>query len=178
METIGIITTIVSAASSIIGGFAAQSQADAQAGALRQQAKTEAQIANAEEERIRRANRADLGRQRAAIAQAGTGGFSGSALDVIRDSTVNAELDALAARFRGQSRSHALRTQAAFTEQEGKNALFGGFIGAGTSLLSGASGFGNFGGSSGGFAPRGNPFGRGGFTAGIRGPGGRLVGPV
>lgn len=56
---------------------------------------------SAREEAMRRSARQALGAQRAAIAQSGTG-FSGSNLDIMKQSTANAELDALNLRYAGQ----------------------------------------------------------------------------
>lgn len=56
---------------------------------------------SAREESMRRSARQALGAQRAAIAQSGTG-FSGSNLDIMKQSTANAELDALNLRYAGQ----------------------------------------------------------------------------
>jgi hypothetical protein len=52
-----------------------------------------------------------MGRQRAAIAQAG-GGFGGSAEDVARQSAAEAELDLLNTQYEGQMRSRGLLAEA------------------------------------------------------------------
>jgi hypothetical protein len=65
-----------------------------------QNAALAAQQAGAREEDVRRRARQALGAQRAAIAQSGTG-FAGSNFDIMRQSTANAELDALNVRYAG-----------------------------------------------------------------------------
>ncbi len=59
-----------------------------------------AQQTGAREEQSRREARQLLGAQRAAIAQSGVG-FGGSSADIIRQSTMNSELDALNIRYAG-----------------------------------------------------------------------------
>lgn len=65
-----------------------------------QNAALKGQQTSAAEEMQRREGRRMLGIQRAAIAQSGVG-FSGSSLDVMRQSTAAAELDALNVRYAG-----------------------------------------------------------------------------
>lgn len=76
-------------------------QADYRANIADLNASMASQQAGAREEAQRRESRQELGRQRAAFAQAGVG-FSGSVLDVGRESAISAELDALNTRYAGQ----------------------------------------------------------------------------
>jgi predicted nucleic acid-binding Zn ribbon protein len=69
-----------------------------------QNAQVERQQAGAREELQRRRAGQVLGEQRAAFAQAGTG-TGGSAADVMAQSLVNAELDALTLRYEGEMRA-------------------------------------------------------------------------
>jgi hypothetical protein len=69
-----------------------------------QNARMERQQAGAREELQRRRAGQVLGEQRAAFAQAGTG-TGGSAADVMAQSLVNAELDALTLRYEGEMRA-------------------------------------------------------------------------
>lgn len=66
----------------------------------RRNAELLAQQTGAREEQSRREARQLLGSQRAAIAQSGVG-FGGSSADIIKQSTMNAELDALNIRYAG-----------------------------------------------------------------------------
>jgi hypothetical protein len=164
------IMTVASSAMSAIGaiqqGEAAQAQAQAEANAARRnalikemQAGVERQQANIREEQQRRQARGLLGRQRAAVAQAGIG-FGGSALDVMEDSANKAELDSLTIRYEGDLRSRGLladaesdRYAAEVAIVKGKNAKKAAYISAGASILSGAAaGYGGFTGSTAGTA--------------------------
>lgn len=73
----------------------------------RQNAQLTAQQTSAREEQQRREARQLLGTQRAAIAQSGVG-FSGSSLDIMRQSTTNAELDSLNIRYAGDLERHGI----------------------------------------------------------------------
>lgn len=142
----------LSAIQAISSGEQAGQNADAQAAAAsynatvqRQQADQAFSVANAEEERQRRAGRAVLGQQRAAVAEAG-GGFGGSAFDIMSDSAAAAELDALNIRYQGQLQARGHRAQAGLSDYEAamsrynaRQARIGGYIGAGAALLSGAA---------------------------------------
>lgn len=150
------IMTVASSAMQAIGaiqqGQAAEAQAQAQANANRRnalikemQAGIERQQANIREEQQRRQARGLLGRQRAAVAQAGIG-FGGSALDVMEDSANKAELDALTIRYEGDLRSRGLLADAESERYEaevalvaGKNAKKAAYISAGAAVLSGAA---------------------------------------
>lgn len=145
-------SAVVSAFGAIASGDQASQNADAQAAAAnynatvqRQQADQALAVANADEERQRRAGRAVLGQQRAAIAESG-GGFGGSAFDIMSDSATAAELDALNIRYQGQLQSRGFRAQAGLSDYEAamarsnaRQARIGGYIGAGAALLSGAA---------------------------------------
>lgn len=66
-----------------------------------QNARRAGQVASAEEERIRRESRQVLGAQRAAMGESGTTVNFGSNLDIQRQSTTAAELDALNIQYAG-----------------------------------------------------------------------------
>lgn len=114
------------AAIAIVGALV---QGRQQANEMRQQAKAQqyqaqvernaaaqaAQQAGAEQERARRESRQILGEQRVGIAQSGTA-FSGSNLDIIRQDTINAELDALNIQYEGEVRRRGLLNQAEASE--------------------------------------------------------------
>jgi hypothetical protein len=69
------------------------------------------QQSSAEQERVRRESRQILGAQRAAIGESGTA-FSGSNMDILRQSTANAELDALNVQYSGELERTSLLNQA------------------------------------------------------------------
>lgn len=89
----------------------------------------------------RRASREFLGRQSAAIGQAGIG-YGGSAAGVEHESAVNAELDALNARYRGQFTKWGYVTQGKNLDYEGRTAQQSANLGAGASILRGVADYG------------------------------------
>lgn len=74
-------------------------------------ARAAGQQSSAEQERVRRESRQVLGAQRAAIAESGTG-FSGSNLDIMRQSETMAELDALNIQYAGEMERGGLLQEA------------------------------------------------------------------
>jgi len=78
----------------------------------------------------RRESRAVLGAQAAAIAQAGIGNGGTTEL-IVRESELNAEMDALNYRYRGLQQGRALKAGAKNTKKEG-------YLLAGAQLLQGA----------------------------------------
>lgn len=66
-----------------------------------QNAAVAGQQSSAEQERVRRESRQVLGEQRAAIGESGTS-FTGSNIDIMRQSTTMAELDALNIQYQGE----------------------------------------------------------------------------
>lgn len=89
----------------------------------------------------RRQSREFLGRQQAAIGQAGIG-YGGSSAGVAHESAVNAELDALNTRYRGQFTKWGLVTQGKNLSYEGRVAQQSGYLGAGASVLKGVADYG------------------------------------
>ncbi len=135
-----IASSAFSAIGSIAQGNAANAAAQANANAMNQQAEAESRAAGAREEQQRRANRQFLGGQRAALAQAGIG-VDGSAYDIARQSSINAEMDALNIRYEGNLRAKGLRDQATMQRFEGRQARSAGFLGAGAAILQGAASY-------------------------------------
>jgi hypothetical protein len=101
---------------------------------------------NAREEQQRRQARQVMGRQRAAVAQAGIG-WGGSALDIMEESATFAELDALTIRYEGDLKAKGLLAEAEYDRYSGavaaamgKAAKKASYVSAAASLLSGAAG--------------------------------------
>lgn len=105
--------------------------------------------ASAEQERSRRESRQVLGAQRAGIAESGTA-FSGSNLDIIRQDTAAAELDALNIQYAGElertgllNEAEAFRYNERVLRSKAKSAMrqrWISAIGAGISAYGGAGG--------------------------------------
>lgn len=115
-------------------GIAGLSAARANARAAEEAAR-EREVQGAEEERrIRAEARAVIGDQFEGL---GSGGFvanTGSGLDALRESQVQAALDVLTLRRSRGSEARSLRVQASNARSEGRFGLAGGIIGGATSL--------------------------------------------
>ncbi len=93
----------------------------------------------AEEARIRAAARQAIGQQ---VAAQGANGFtmgSGSALDALAESQINAAFDALQARQRATRRARTARAQGDIALAQGNNALLTGMMGAASKSIDWAS---------------------------------------
>ena len=101
--------------------YAAKAQAQAQARASLENAAQIRNEAARREEQLRRQGRAAVGKKTAAMAQAGVLD-AGTSVGVLDQNRVDAELEALNARYQGMSRSDALMTDARNAMLQGKNA--------------------------------------------------------
>jgi len=148
--TIG--STAVTALGAISQGNTAAANYDAQANANRynaevdrQQSQTALNESAAAQQAKQRQRRQMLGTQRAGAAQSGVG-IGGSNADLLEQSQTLSELDVLNLAYEGTMRSRGLQTQATMDEYQGRVAsgnvgtsLRAGYLGAGKSLLVGAS---------------------------------------
>lgn len=124
----------VAAVGQVVQGVGGLLQGNANSRALKRQSREEL-IAGAEEEsRVRDAARATMGDQIAAQFSNGFQGGSGSALDALRESKVNATLDALAIRRTAMGKARALTSQAKQAKTEGRFALLSGILQAGSTV--------------------------------------------
>lgn len=140
MEALLIAGTAINALGAIQQGNSARRAADYNAAMAEQNAAVELQQAGQREEAKRREARMILGSQRAAFAQSG-GGMGGSAADVMQQSAINAELDALTLRYEGVLRARGLQAEAASERFAGKQAQRQGYMQAAGSILSGAGSY-------------------------------------
>jgi len=138
MEALVVGGTALSAYGNIQQGKAEQKKHDYNATMLRQNAETENQQGNQREEAQRRKAREVLGSQAAAFAQSG-GGSGGSAADIMKQSSTNAELDALTIRYESGLKATGLKNAAAAETFAGKVSKQQGYYGAVNSVLSGGS---------------------------------------
>lgn len=138
-------------------------------------AETEGQMAVADgvatEARIRDEARMAAGEAVAAQAQSGLQIGTGSALDVLRESAVTAELDKLTVRARADNVRRAKAEEARMQRKSGRMALLAGIIGTAEDAVAASAGGGS--GGSGGFdaaaARSANSRGIDGFLAARRG---------
>lgn len=152
MEYVMMASTVMQAMGAISEGNAAAAQAKAQGRALeanaqiqRDNARQASREASAAEDSQRRQARQVLGKQRASIAEAGIG-FTGSSLDIVNQSTLNAELDALNIRYEGEMRRRGLINDANFTQFEADQSFAAakqykraGYMKAAATIMDGAS---------------------------------------
>jgi hypothetical protein len=126
----------VGAAGSIISGVGQYSAAKAQAKADRQNASLARAQGESEAALIRERARRLSGQNRAAIGASGVD-ISGSFLEALEDSNINAELDAQTALWNRKAETSNYRARAADSRRAGIGAFMGEIFGAGTQALSG-----------------------------------------
>lgn len=135
-STLALLASGTAAVGSLVGGFA-QAAADRRDAAIADQnADIAEDQARARQDMIRREARKLKGAQRAAAGAAGIT-LDGSAFDVMEDSAIEAELDALTAGYEGKLEARAYRSAAAAKRYSARSALFEGVTGAGAQALSG-----------------------------------------
>lgn len=113
------ITAAIGAVGAIQQGQQARTAADYNARQEEVSANVARQQAAAREQLQRNEARKVLGRQRAAIAESGTG-FIGSNRNIAIQSAMDAELDALNIRYSGELEARGLTEQANLTRLEGR----------------------------------------------------------
>jgi hypothetical protein len=82
----------------------------------------------AEAQRLRDTARLAIGRQAAGLAASGFDGASGSALDAIRESSLEAELEQLQVRRRAEQAAMGYRSQGQIAYAQGYNAMSAGVV--------------------------------------------------
>jgi hypothetical protein len=140
MTWVPIAAAAVQSVGSLVSGVSQYSQAKSEAayartnaGLAEQQAQSQAQVIREKAHRL-------SGQNRAAIGASGVD-ISGSFLDALADSDIDAELDVQTALWNGKLDAMNQRAQAKASKAAGRSALVGGIFGAGTSA---ASGFGSW----------------------------------
>jgi hypothetical protein len=140
IETVlAIAGTAVSAAGSIIGGIQASNTAKAQADIAEQQANE--QRAVSQREAARRAKEAKYiqSQQLQRAAASGGGADDPTVLALMGDVGAESSYQQRAAIYEGETKGRGLEHQAALDRWQAKQAMYGGFIGAGSSVISGLS---------------------------------------
>lgn len=102
---------------------------------LNEQAQEERRATAGEIRRTRDTQRAMIGEQIAAQVSNGLEGGSGTALDALRQSQVEAALDVMEMRRQGEQRAFALRERAKDAKREGRLALVQGVLGAASNVM-------------------------------------------
>lgn len=141
--TLGHVLTAASTLAGVVGdiraGQAAAAQAAFQSRVLHQQAAFERQRAAIQEARFRRESARVGSRQRTLLAKAGVKTTEGTPFLLQEETAAEAELEALTLRAGGDITAARLRQEAILARMRGQSSRTADFIGAGKSLLSGAS---------------------------------------
>jgi len=135
---VAVVSAGVSAYSQYSAGENAAEEADYNAKVAEQNALAEKDKASYDENIHRDNVRKLLSTQRALYGKSGVD-MTGSPLLVMEDTAAKSEIDALAIRHGGDIAAAQQRSAATLSKMRGKNAQTAGYIGAGSSLLSGAS---------------------------------------
>jgi DNA-binding helix-hairpin-helix protein with protein kinase domain len=126
---------VLTAAGSLVQGIGGMSAANANAKRATMQAREEEVSTAAEIRRMRDEQRAVIGEQLAAQVSNGLEGGTGTALDALRQSQIEAALDVMEMRRQGAMRAAGLRQEAKDSKRAGRFALLEGVLGAGSSVL-------------------------------------------
>lgn len=130
------LSAVTTAAGSVMAGNQQAAALNAQAQFNENAAQTKLLEGAANESAIRINNRRLLGRQIASVGASGLE-LSGSPLDFTLDSLVDAEMDALTARYQGEAAAQSLNTQASMDRAGAKSARTNGYLGGAAALISG-----------------------------------------
>lgn len=134
----GILAALVSAGGVVYSAQQQKKTADYRA-KLAEEAGEEVQAGTeVEKARAEREGKRLLARQRAMYAKSGVK-MEGSPLEVLADTQAELDLDQMIIEHGGMSRASAYEREGMFLRQQGKSAQTAGYIGAGSSLLSGLS---------------------------------------
>jgi len=120
---------ILSGAGKAFEGFGALSAGNYNRDAYEEQAQDELRTSNAQALIVRDRARKAIGEQAAAQGSNGFQVGTGTALDALHESQVNAALDVLEVQRQGQARANAYRTRGAIEATKGRNALVGALLG-------------------------------------------------
>lgn len=132
---------VVSAVGSIYQGQAASAASGYNAQVDESNARASVQQGAEEERRVRVIGRKQQGQIRAAVGASGIQ-LDGSALDVLQESSANAEADALNARHNGELKASAYQKEAAGERFKSSTSSTAGYLGAASSILNaGASAY-------------------------------------
>lgn len=123
----------------LISGVSGKIAGDKNAKRLNAQAREVELSSLADRTRLREEARAAIGEQLAAQVSNGLEGGSGTALDALRQSQIEAALDVMEMRRQGEMEARSLRTAAKDAKRAGNFALLEGVIGAGSAGFKGKS---------------------------------------
>lgn len=154
----------------IVKGVSAYSASRANARGLDNQADEELRASVAQESDLRVSARAAIGEQMAAQGSNGFMGGTGSALDTLRESQINAALDVLRIRREGQVKASTLKAQAKEVRRQGVFSAASALIGGASSLIGMKSDW--------AAASAGSSVASGAYSGGIVGDGSNMSGGI
>ncbi len=131
-------STLIAAGGAVATGIAANNAGKANARVQEIMAADALSRGEADEASQRRITKSQLGKQRARFAASGAEVNTGSAAQIQADTAEFGELDALRIRNNAEREAFGLRSGAAISLSQGKNALLSGVLKAGGSLIGGA----------------------------------------
>lgn len=135
-DPISIGATVLSAGGSILKGVAANKAGKQNRRAAYAQAREEERTGEAQALRIRDEARRAMGEQIAGQFANGFMGGTGSALDALSESQINATVDMLEVRRQAQAKAQSLRAEGDQARQQGRFALASGILGAASTAVS------------------------------------------
>ncbi len=127
---------LLSGASSLAQGSAANSAAKAEAAQIEQQRETEAQLNNVKDVRLRQRFAEEIGRQRLGLAASGVSLDSPSAIALGRRAAAEMSFESQSVRSGGQATDRELSFASRSVRARGRNAKLAGVFNAATSVLS------------------------------------------
>lgn len=142
MQALAVVGPLLSAGSSVLGGIAANKAGRQNRDALYSQALEEENAGNAQALRIKEQARKIIGEQAAAQASNGFTGDSGSALDALTESQINATLDTMQVRRDAMMKARSMRAEGDMRYSQGRYAMLGSFLSAGAKLIGASSDWG------------------------------------
>lgn len=131
----GFLGPILAVAAPIVQGVGGFMAGQSNAKAARAQAKEELRASQDEERQVRLDARRQIGEQLASQYANGMTGGSGTALAALRESQLDAALDAMEVRRQGIGKASAYRRQAKNAERESYFSLASGLLGAATTAM-------------------------------------------
>jgi hypothetical protein len=120
---------------SLVQGVAGLKAGNRNAKRAREQRDEELRSTAGEIRRVKDEQRSQIGELLAAQVSNGLEGGTGTALDALRQSQIEAAMDVMEMRRQGSLRARALEQQAKDSKREGRLALVQGVLGAGSSAL-------------------------------------------
>lgn len=139
IEIAAIAGVVIAAAGAAVSGIQQSNMNKYNAKVAKNNAISAQRIGRAEEMKQRRDAYRRMGAMRAAYGAAGVN-LTGSPIDILADSAMEEELDALTIRYNYNSQAQGYQSQSMLDRRRAQSALYAGGFEAGTTLLTGGAG--------------------------------------